>query len=134
MVRNIIAEVKLSSSRQVQVSEVFWRPPRRGCIKINIHGSSYGLPSCGAIGIVIHDWETKFLGGFVHNIGNASAYVTEVCAAMYALEKAIEMQWRDFWIETDSFMVVKAFSNHLEVLSIAEILFYLIDFHICHCS
>jgi ribonuclease HI len=47
--------------------------------------------------------------------GNASAYVTEVCTAMYALEKAVEMQWRDVWIETDSLMVVKAFSNHLDV-------------------
>jgi len=101
--------------KPVSSKEVVWQPPRLGCIKLNIDGSSFGSPSSGAVGVVIRDWENNFLGGFAQNIGHASAFVAELSAAMFAIEKAVEMHWGDVWIETNSLMVLKALYHQLEV-------------------
>jgi len=108
-------QLSLRPSRQIFYSNVYWIPPRQGCIKINFDGASFGSPPCGATGVVFRDNAASFLGGFVHNIGHASALVTELSAAMHAIEKAVAMQWREIWMETDSLMVVKAFSQQMEV-------------------
>lgn len=102
-------------SRQISSSPVFWILPHRGCRKINVDGSALGSPSCGAIGVAVRDWEGTFLAGFVLNIGHSSAFVAELCTAMFAIEKAVELNWSDIWIETDSLMVVKAFAQHIAV-------------------
>jgi hypothetical protein len=122
LIANVMAEVKLSVTlmkgassssnfdkdlceffrilpkpeRQVLSSLVRWLPPPRGCRKINIDGSVFGTPSCGSIGVVFRDCEANFLGGFVQNIGHASVIVAELCAAMYAIEKAVEFGWSVF--------------------------------------
>jgi ribonuclease HI len=46
-------------------------------------GSSYGSPACGAIGMVLNNWHSYFLGGYVQNIGHATSLEAEICAAMY---------------------------------------------------
>lgn len=51
----------------------------------------------------------------MQNIGFASAAEAELSALMYAVEKAVEMNWTDIWIESDSLVVVKAFTSGASV-------------------
>jgi ribonuclease HI len=51
------------------------------------------------------------MGGFAENIGNKSAFFAELSGAIKAIEIAYENHWLNFWLETDSVLVVKAFSN-----------------------
>jgi len=64
-----------------------------------VDGSAYGNPLFGAIGGVFGDWQTNFLGGFAENIGYATCLQAEFCATMYAIEKSLEMNWNNIWIE-----------------------------------
>jgi hypothetical protein len=51
------------------------------------------------------------MGGFAENIGNKSAFLAELSGVIKAIEIAYENHWLNFWLETDSVLVVKAFSN-----------------------
>jgi hypothetical protein len=42
---------------------------------------------------VFRNTQSEFLGGFVQNIGQASALITELSAAMYAIEKAVDLHY-----------------------------------------
>nr|ABN08954.1 Ribonuclease H [Medicago truncatula] len=86
-------------------------PAVQGRVKINLDGSAFGAPSCGATGGVFRNWQTHSLGGFAQNIGHATCFKAELCAAIFAIEKSIEYNLRDIWLETDSKLVVKAFSS-----------------------
>jgi hypothetical protein len=44
-------------------------------------------------------------------LGFASSYVAELCGAMRAIEIAFHHNWSNLWIESDSSIVVSAFSN-----------------------
>ena len=99
-------------SREPSIS---WILPAQDIIKINVDGSSFGNPSCGAIGGVFRDWQAKFLGRFAQNIGHASCLEAEFCATMYSLEKSLELKWRNIWNECDSEIVVKAFSSSIQI-------------------
>jgi len=91
--------------------EVYWLPPDLGCIKINVDGSAFGWVPCCAIGGVCRDWQTHSVGGFAQNIGQATCLESEFCAVMYGIEKSAEMNCNNIWIESDSVVVVKAFSD-----------------------
>lgn len=93
------------------IQEVSWTPPPAGCIKFNYDGSSFGSPPCGAVGVVIRDSFSKFLGAFAQNVGHATPLDAEFSACMFAMEKASALHLSDIWIETDSLGVVKAFKS-----------------------
>lgn len=82
--------IPLRSSRLVSATEVRLLPPAAGRIKVNIDGSSFGPVPSGAIGGVFRNDES-LLGGFTQNTGCASAQEAELCAAMFAIEKAAEL-------------------------------------------
>jgi ribonuclease HI len=82
---------------------------------MNVDGYAIGLPSCGAIGGVFRNWQSCFVGGFSQNIGHATSFEAELCAVMFAIEKSVEMNWKDIWMESDSLHVVKAFTSSSHV-------------------
>jgi ribonuclease HI len=94
---------------------IMWLPPSEGFIKLNIDGSAFGTPSCGAIGGVFRNSHAQFLGGFSQNIGHATCLEAELCAAMYAIEKLLALNWKNVWLESDSLMVVRFFSSSTHV-------------------
>jgi len=51
------------------------------------------------------------LGGFTQNTGHASAQEAELCAAIFVIEKAAELNRKELWIESDSLMVVRCFDS-----------------------
>lgn len=102
----------LSVSRSVVVR---WIPPVHGCVKINVDGSAFGAPPSGAIGGVCRNGQTQFVGGFAQNIGHATSLEAEFCAVMFGIEKAAELNWNYFQVESDSIAVVKAFEDPSKV-------------------
>lgn len=102
-------------ARPVVTFEVRWLPPKGHTIKVNVDGSAIGNPSVASIGVVFRDKAANFIGGFVHNIGNASSLMAELCAVMFVVERAVSRHWFGIWIETDSLIVTKAFQNPLLV-------------------
>jgi hypothetical protein len=51
------------------------------------------------------------MGGFAENIGNKSVFFAEISEAIKTIEIAHQNHWLNFCFETDSVLVVKAFSN-----------------------
>lgn len=58
--------------------------------------------------MVFRDNSATFIGGYSQNIGIADPKTVELCAAMWAIEKAMSMGWVNFWLESDSQTVVSA--------------------------
>jgi len=92
--------------------EVHWCPPPANVIKLNCDGSAIGAQSCGAIGFVIKDSNSTFLGAISSNIGHATTLEAEFSASMLAIEHARERQLNHICLETDSSRVVQAFNKN----------------------
>jgi hypothetical protein len=83
-------------TKRVKVShEIHWCPPPTDVVKFNCDGSAIGTQPCGAIGIVIRDSNSFFLGAISSNIGHASALEAEFCACLSAIEKARDIYASD---------------------------------------
>jgi len=82
--------LSLSVARVVHTTEIFWVPPANNVVKINTNGFAIGKPVSTSISVVFNGPNFEFLGGFSHNISHASAYMEEICALMFSMEKASE--------------------------------------------
>jgi ribonuclease HI len=63
---------------------------------------------------VFRNFEGDFLFGFAKPLGNLSPFQVELCGAMKAIELAYRFNWKNIWIETDSSLVVSAFTTRSE--------------------
>jgi len=68
-----------------------------------------GAPPCGAVGVVIRNSNSDFIGAIAINIGHASPLEKEFSACLLAIERARHMNLRDIFMETDSLQVINAF-------------------------
>jgi ribonuclease HI len=50
--------------------------------------------------------------GFDENISKKTAFFAKISGTIRAIEIAYHNHWHNLWLETDSVLVVKAFSNH----------------------
>lgn len=107
--------IPLKSKRVSPFTEIAWKPPSGGTIKFNCDESSIGAHPCGAIGIVIRDSNSVFLGAISSNIGYASPIEAEFCAFMLAIDKAMAMSLSNICLKTDSIIVVNAFNKDVGV-------------------
>jgi len=80
-------------------------------IKCNSDGSAQGVPGLASCGGIYRNANAEHLGSFFFNIGVGSSFQVELIGAMLAIEIADSMNWRKFWLETDSKMVVQALQN-----------------------
>ena len=65
------------------------------------------------INISVYRNTSHFLGAFSQNIDYASSIEAEFSACMYAIERVFEMLLVDIWMETESLIVFKAFSEYV---------------------
>lgn len=101
--------VSLHPPNAPKIIEVVWNPPIFNWIKCNTDGlSTNNHSACGGI---FRDSQAKFLLCFAENSGFGNAYHAELYGAMRALEIAAQHQWHTLWLECDSILVVKAFTN-----------------------
>jgi len=101
--------VNVHPPRAPQIKEVMWHPPIRHWIKSNTDGSSSSETS--ASGIIFRDSNADCLLCISKNLGMISAFHVELLGAMRAIEIAFQRNWLNFWLESDSMLVVNAFSN-----------------------
>jgi ribonuclease HI len=101
--------INLHPTKAPIIKEVFWQPPLFNWIKGNTDDAANS--STAAYGGFFRNHLANFMGGFAENIGNKSAFFAELSGAIKAIEIAYENHWLNFWLETDSVLVVKAFSN-----------------------
>ncbi|MCH91676.1 glycerol-3-phosphate dehydrogenase [Trifolium medium] len=95
------------------IKEIWWQPPMDHWVKCNTDGASNKTTSsCGG---VFKNHNTEFLRGFAENTGLMSAFKAELCGAMRAIEIAHSKNWMNLWLESDSILVVKAFSSSVLV-------------------
>lgn len=106
--------ILLRTKRIYVCKDIHWCPRTGGVIKFNCDGSSIGVQSNGAIGIVIRS-STSFLGAIASNIGYATTLEAEFSACMRAIEKAKDMNLTDICLETDSIRVVNAYKKQIGV-------------------
>ncbi|KAK2424264.1 hypothetical protein QL285_034644 [Trifolium repens] len=103
--------ITIHHSRVPILKEVCWQPPLLNWYKCNIDGASNGNPGNASCGGIFRDHEANFIYAFAEPLGFASSYVAELCGAMRAIEIAFQQNWFNLWIESDSSVVVAAFSN-----------------------
>jgi len=91
------------------VKEVFCCPPIPGWIKGNCDGAfASGKAACGAI---FRNNLGQFLGCFAEGLNYGNSLFSELSGAMRSIEFASSKNWSNFWLETDSMLVVQAFRN-----------------------
>jgi ribonuclease HI len=99
------------------LKEVLWQPPLLKWTKCNIDGASNGNPGNASCGGIFRNHAADFIYAFAEPLGIASSFFAEISGAMRAIELAFHHNWHNLWLETDSSLVVAAFSNPDKLIS-----------------
>jgi ribonuclease HI len=102
-------KIDIHPPKAPSIKEVLWCPPRLNWMKCNTDGAA--TTETASYGGIFRDHLADFRGGFAENIGKNSAFFAEILGAIRAIEIAFQNHWYNLWLETDSALVVKAFSN-----------------------
>jgi hypothetical protein len=102
--------ISIHHPRAPFLKEVLWHPPLMNWYKCNIDGASNGNPGNASCGGIFRNFASDFIYGFAEPIGIASSFVAEICGAMRAIEIVFQNNWTHLWLESDSSLVVAAFS------------------------
>jgi ribonuclease HI len=103
--------VKMKHGNAPKIKEVLWQPPILNWVKCNCDGASLGNPGLSSCGGIFRNSDALFLGAFSFNLGISSSLNAELVGAMLAIETAVNKGWSQLWLESDSMLVVKAFSS-----------------------
>ncbi|KAG5088588.1 hypothetical protein JHK86_001200 [Glycine max] len=77
---------------------ITWHPLLQGWIKVNYNGATRDSPD-------------SFLGGFSSHRGVRHFFHAKLNGAMLAINITFQRGWTHLWLEIDSQLVLKAFSN-----------------------
>jgi ribonuclease HI len=109
-----IFKVNIHNPHVPLIKEILWHPPLENWIKCNIDGACrQDKASCGG---VFRNSAGDFIFGFAEPLGNFSPLQAELTGAMRAIELAYQFNWKNIWLETDSLLVVSAFSTRSVVV------------------
>jgi ribonuclease HI len=103
--------IKVHPPNAPTIKEVLWSPPPFSRIKYNTDGSSISNQMQSSCGGIFRNNMADCLGCFATNQGQGSTLMAEFIAAMTAIETAFDKSWRNLWLETDSKVVMLAFSS-----------------------
>ncbi|XP_050897382.1 uncharacterized protein LOC127104229 [Lathyrus oleraceus] len=90
---------------------ILWKPSPRGWIKCNIDGLARGVPSFCSCGGIFRNESTGFWGSFTNFLGDDNVMYAELSASMTAVEQARDIRCNSLWIESNSTIMVKVFTN-----------------------
>ncbi|CAL1372532.1 unnamed protein product [Linum trigynum] len=93
------------------VANVGWEPPSEGWVMLNVDGASNGNPGMAGAGGVVRDTLGNWAGGFVANIGSATACLAELWAIYYGLEITWRLGYRVVRVASDSQLAVQLIKN-----------------------
>ncbi|KAF9619469.1 hypothetical protein IFM89_007044 [Coptis chinensis] len=93
------------------IKECKWCLPPPGYMKANCDGAAKGNPGSARIGVTFRDDKGDIRLVMWEKIGVNTNYLAEVLAILEALEVALEREWVNILIESDSSAVIKAFGT-----------------------
>ncbi|XP_058776007.1 uncharacterized protein LOC131650311 [Vicia villosa] len=103
--------IKVNFSKAFIVKEFLWHPLILNWLKCNTDGAATVVPQRTACGGIFRDHTGKHHGSFSKFLGSGNAYWAELSGAILAIEIARQKNWTNLWLETDSKLVVLAFSK-----------------------
>ncbi|KAK2443569.1 hypothetical protein QL285_014658 [Trifolium repens] len=103
--------VKFKFGNAPRIKEVIWQPPIFNWIKCNCDGASLENTGFSACGGIFRNADSSFFGAYALNIGVSTSLKAELIGAMIAIETATNKGWSNLWLESDSMLVVLAFSS-----------------------
>ncbi|XP_058783661.1 uncharacterized protein LOC131658374 [Vicia villosa] len=105
-------KVNIIPPKAPSIFEVICAPPSFGWIKSNCDGAFiHDSSKAGGAGL-FRNYRGDFTLAFAENIRCNTSVHAEFGAVIHVMEIAIDRGWQKLWVETDSTMVVKAFTNH----------------------
>ncbi|XP_058776647.1 uncharacterized protein LOC131650967 [Vicia villosa] len=103
--------INVNPPKAFLVKEFLWHPPILHWIKCNTDGAASGEPQRAACGGIYRDHTGMHKGSFSKFLGPGNAFLAELFGAILAIEIARQKNWNNLWLETDSTLVVLAFSK-----------------------
>lgn len=97
--------------RAPKIKQVIWLHPPCNWTKCNIDGAAHGSPGISGCGVIFKGYHAAALGCFSCHLGCSTSLFAELSAAINAIEIASRRGWLKLWIETDSALGVKAFTQ-----------------------
>lgn len=104
-------DIQIHPRKPLKTNDTLWHPPSQGWIKCNIFGVARGTPIVCACGGIFRNDQGLHVGSFCNYLGFGTTSMAEFSAAIIALEKAMDKNWKKIWLEMDSSLVVQSFSN-----------------------
>lgn len=96
---------------RIRVHQVMWLPQNPNQIKANTDRTSLRNPVPTGYGVSFRNNNGDFLYGIAMRLGEKEIYKAECVVIVLAMEIAIEKEWYNLWIESDSQAVVVAFNS-----------------------
>lgn len=103
-------KINIHPTKVKKTISIHWSPPHRGWIKCNIDGLARGILSLCSFGGAFRNESHDFLGRFANFLGDGNALYADY-ATMTTVEQDRDKRWNSLWIESDSTIVVRAFTN-----------------------
>lgn len=91
--------------------EVYWSPTPMGWIKCNIDRLAKGSPMKSSCGVIFRNDSVGHMGSFCAYLNEGNFVLAEFLAVVIAVEKTMERNWTNLWIETNCILVVNVFTN-----------------------
>lgn len=121
---------------QGDVSACKWRRPGRGIFKVNFDGGLDKNGDVGGLGMVIRDWQGKFISARAFQIKHATdPLLVEALAARESLQLALELGINNILLEGDSQQLIRLIQTQAEDhrmvgVIVADILRFLAGFSV----
>ena len=88
---------------------MIWCPLLARWLKVNTDGALTKNLTKAVYGVIFRDSNNVCHCCFAQNLNTESTFIGEISRAMKAIEIAIEKNWNNLWLETDSQLVLLAF-------------------------
>ncbi|CAL1382868.1 unnamed protein product [Linum trigynum] len=87
---------------QRTLSQIGWKPPPPGWLKLNVDGASNNPKGIAGEGGLLRDTSSSWVGGFVVSLGTCSAAMSELWALYHGVNLAWKLGCRTHIVENDS--------------------------------
>ncbi|EEF40183.1 hypothetical protein RCOM_1732210 [Ricinus communis] len=85
-----------------KIFTIKWHPPPPSWIKLNSNGATRGAPGTTGVGGLFRNCRGVVKGCFIVPLSTTYAFVAEIKAAIYGIDKAYNFGWNKIWLESDS--------------------------------
>ncbi|XP_058746054.1 uncharacterized protein LOC131618921 [Vicia villosa] len=104
-------DINIQPRKPMVSIDIIWCPPINDWIKCNIDETASSSLILTADGGIFRDNQANHIISFCIFLGEGSPVLAEFMAEVLAIEKAKDMHWSKFRLETDCIFVAKAFSD-----------------------